>query len=181
MRHVIPHLALMRTLKIAIAFAAVLAVAGSALAAAPPKTGIASFAELKTPLPYPYDQDANANAQVAKARAEARKRGTLLLIDLGGNWCGDCRVLAGTLLLPGMKAFVDKHYELVTVDVGRFERNLQVPAHYGFKARLKGVPTLLVVDPKTDKLLNPNEVFALSSAGDMKPQALADWLARWPK
>jgi hypothetical protein len=75
---------------------------------------------------------------------------------------------------------MDKHYTVVTVDVGRFERNLQIPAHYGFNTRLKGVPTLLVVDPRTDRLLNRDDVFALSSAGDMSPQALADWLARWP-
>jgi thiol-disulfide isomerase/thioredoxin len=180
MRRAIDHFRAMRPLKTALVLAA-LAAASPALAVTPPKTGIASFAELKTPLPYPYDQDANANAAVAKARAEARKRGTLLLIDLGGNWCGDCRVLAGTLELPGVKAFMDKHYTLVMVDVGRFERNLQVPAHYGFHTRLKGVPTLLVVDPRTDRLLNRDNVFALSSAGDMSPQALADWLARWPK
>jgi hypothetical protein len=176
----------MRPLKTALLLAAALAVAAlslgtAALAAAPPKTGIASFAELKTPLPYPYNEAANADAAVAKARAEAKKRGTLLLIDLGGNWCGDCRVLAGTLELPQVKAFMDRHYTMVMVDVGHFERNLQVPAHYGFNTRLKGVPTLLVVDPKTDRLLNRDDVFALSSAGDMSPQALADWLARWPK
>jgi hypothetical protein len=176
----------MRALNTALVLAASIpllvgALVGSALAAAPPKTGIASFADLKTPLPYPYDQDANANAAVVKARAEAKRKGKLLLIDLGGNWCGDCRVLAGTLELPNVKAFMDKHYTMVMVDVGRFERNLQVPAHYGFHTRLKGVPTLLVVDPKTDRLLNRDDVFALSSAGDMSPQALADWLARWPK
>ncbi|MGZ3279502.1 MAG: thioredoxin family protein [Caulobacteraceae bacterium] len=171
----------MRPFKIALVLTAVLGIAGAALAATPPKTGIASFAELKTPLPYPYDEQADADAAVARARAAARKHGKLLLIDLGGNWCGDCRVLSGTLELPSVKAFVDRHYQLVTVDVGRFERNLQIPAHYGFHTRLKGVPTLLVVDPRTDRLLNRNDVFALSSAGDMSPQALADWLARWPK
>jgi thiol-disulfide isomerase/thioredoxin len=170
----------MSPLKTALVLAA-LAIAGPAFAAAPPRTGIASFAELKTPLPYPYDEQANADAAVAKARAEAKKHGKLLLIDLGGNWCGDCRVLDGTLQLPSVKAFMDKHYTVVMVDVGRFERNLQIPVHYGFTTRLKGVPTLLVVDPKTDRLLNRNDVFALSSAGDMSPQALADWLARWPK
>ena len=161
--------------------AAALVLPSLAGAATPPRTGITSFAELKTPLPYPYDEHANADADVAKARAEAKRHGKLLLIDLGGNWCGDCRVLAGTLELPGVKAFLDRHYEFVAVDVGRFERNLQIPAHYGFTKRLVGVPTLLVVDPRTDRLLNPTEVFALSSAGDMSPQALADWLARWPK
>lgn len=160
---------------------AVSALALPATAAAPPNPGISSFAELKTPLPYPYDELANADAAVAKARARAKASGKLLMIDLGGNWCGDCRVLAGTVELPAMKAFMDKHYEVVTVDVGRFNHNLQVPARYGFTKRLVGVPTLLVVDPKTDKLLNRDDVFALSSAGSMSPQALADWLARWPK
>jgi thiol-disulfide isomerase/thioredoxin len=161
--------------------AAALTITAPALGATPLKAGIASFAELRTPLPYPYDEQADADAAVARARAAAKAHHKLLLIDLGGNWCGDCRVLAGVLELPSVKAFVDKHYELVTVDVGRFEHNLQVPARYGFNTRLKGVPTLLVVDPKTDRLLNPNDVFALSDAGSMSPQALADWLARWPR
>ncbi len=166
------------------ALAAVLAccaVTAPAFAAAPPKAGISSFAELKTPLPYPYDEAADADADVARARAAAKAHHKLLLIDLGGNWCGDCRILAGTVELPVLKAFMDKHYEVVAVDVGRFQRNLQIPAHYGFTRRLVGVPTLLVVDPNSDRLLNPNDVFALSDAGSMSPQALADWLARWAK
>ena len=164
---------------------AVLLLAGAlcsgALAAVAPKAGIASFAELKTPLPYPYNEQANADADVARARARAKAQHKLLLIDLGGNWCGDCRVLAGTLELPPVKAFVDSRYEVVTVNVGRFDTNLQVPAHYGFTKRLVGVPTLLVVDPRSDALLNRDNVFALSDAGSMSPQALADWLARWVK
>ena len=165
-------------------YAAALAAAALALpaaAATPPKADVPSFEQLKTPLPYPYDETANADAQVAKARAKAKASGKLLIIDLGGNWCPDCRILAGTVELPAIKAFVDKHYEVVSVDVGRFNHNLQVPARYGYTQRLKGVPTMLVVDPKTDKVINPDDVFALSDARSMSPQALADWLARWPK
>ena len=175
----------MRLATPASALAALLLFGAPAVSATPPKVGpkvgISSFAELKTPLPYPYDEHADADAAVARARAAAKAQHKLLLIDLGGNWCGDCRVLAGTLDLPRVKAFVDRHYTLVTVDVGVFNRNLQIPARYGFTDRLKGVPTLLVIDPATDKVLNPNDVFALSDAGSMSPQALADWLARWPK
>jgi thiol-disulfide isomerase/thioredoxin len=157
------------------------AVVCSAVAATPPIADVASFAELKTPLPYPYDESADANAQVAKAIARAKASHKLVLIDLGGNWCGDCRVLAGTIELPAIKRFVDARYEMVSVNVGRFDTNLQVPAHYGFTQRLTGVPTVLIVDPKTDTLLNRNDVFALSDARKMSPQALADWLARWVK
>ena len=161
------------------AAAAIIAFAGPATAAAPPKVSITSYAELKTPLPYPYDEKADASAAVAAARTKAKAEHKLLLIDLGGNWCGDCRVLAGTVDLPEVKAFVDAHYEVVTVDVGRFDKNLQIPAHYGITKRLEGVPAILVVDPHTDKLVDGGHIAALADARHMTPQALADWLAQW--
>jgi thiol-disulfide isomerase/thioredoxin len=153
--------------------------AGTAGAAPAPKMAIPSFAQLKTPLPYPYDENADASAAVAAAKTRARQHHKLLLIDLGGNWCADCRILAGTMDEPELKAFVDAHYEVVTVDVGRFDKNLQIPAHYGIIRRLEGVPSVLVVDPATDRLIDAGHVSALSDARHMTPQALADWLAQW--
>jgi len=167
-----------------LALAAFLAMTSFAVAAVPPKVGIDSYAQLQTPLPYPYDETLGAkavNAQVAKARLRAKKAGKLLLIDLGGNWCGDCRVMSGTLERPEVKAFVERHYELVNVDVGRFDKNLQVPGAYGIHYRLNGVPALLVVDPKTNRLLDKGHESALQDARSMTPQALADWLAQWPR
>ncbi|HXQ15581.1 MAG TPA: thioredoxin family protein [Caulobacteraceae bacterium] len=148
-------------------------------AAPAPRVSISSYAQLATPLPYPYDETANADTAVARAKARALARHRLLLIDLGGNWCGDCRVLAGTMALPEVKAFVDAHYEMVTVDVGRFDKNLQIPARYGIHQRLEGVPALLIVDPRRDRLLDGGHVAALADARHMDPQSLADWLARW--
>ena len=164
-----------------VAVAAVLAllVPAPSRAAPAPRVSITSFAQLKTPLPYPYDEKADAVAAVAAAKARARADHKLLLIDLGGDWCGDCRVLAGTIDLPEVKAFVDAHYVVVTVDVGRFDRNLAIPAHYGITSRLEGVPSLLIVDPLSDSLLDRGHVAALADARDMSPQALADWLAQW--
>ena len=164
------------------AFAAVtLAHAAVAAPAPAPPVGITSFAQLKTPLPYPYDEKANADQAVAAAKARARAEHKLLFIDLGGNWCPDCRILAGTMELPSLKPFVEAHYVVVTVDVGRFDKNLQIPAHYGIKKRLEGVPSVLVVDPVSDRLLDEGHIAALSDARSMGPQALADWLAQWTR
>jgi thiol-disulfide isomerase/thioredoxin len=170
-------------IKRAAAFAlAALFLASSAHAAQPaPKVSIASFAQLKTPLPYPYDEKADADKVVAAAKAKAKKQNKILIVDLGGNWCPDCRILAGTVELPELERFVDKHFVMVTVDVGRFDKNLQIPAHYGITKRLDGVPALLVIDPKTDKLLDEGKVAALSDARHMSPQGLADWLAQWAR
>ena len=170
--------------RVAVSLLASALLAAPALAAQPPKVSIQSFTQLKTPLPYPYDDTAGVkatDAAVAKARARAIKAHKLLLIDLGGNWCGDCRVLSGTMELPELKGFVDRHYELISVDIGRFDKNLQVPAAYGIHHRLEGVPALLVVEPKSNKLLNGGRESALQDARSMTPQALADWLAQWPK
>jgi thiol-disulfide isomerase/thioredoxin len=170
------------TLRLAsLAVIAAALIAGPSVAATAPQVGIASFAELKTPLPYPYDEAANADVAVAKAKAKARAEHKLLLIDLGGNWCGDCRVLAGTVELPPLRKFVDAHYVVVTVDVGRFNRNLQIPAHYGITKRLEGVPSLLIVDPVSDRLVDEGHISALSDARHMTPQALAEWLAQWTR
>ena len=155
-----------------------LVVAAHAAAAPAPRVSVSVIDGLRQPLPLPYDEAANADAQVAAAKARARAKGKKLLIDLGGNWCLDCRVLAGILALPEIKAFIDRHYEVVTVDIGRMDKNQQVARGYGVD-KLAGVPALLVVDPRKGKLLNAGHLFALSDARHMSPQALADWLAQW--
>lgn len=144
-----------------------------------PRVAVASFDALPQPLPLPYDATANANAAIAVAKARALKGHKKLLIDLGGNWCLDCRLLAGVMELPSMRAFMAKNYEVVTVDVGRFDKNLDIPAHYGVKGRLAGVPALLIVDPWTDRLVNKGRETALADARSLSPQGLADWLAQW--
>jgi len=157
--------------------AALLGLAASAVAAPAPAVHIASLRDLATPLPLPYDPAADADAQLAAAKARARASGKLLLIDLGGNWCGDCRVLAGVMRLPEIAAFVQAHYVVVAIDVGHMNRNLQIPGHYGI-AKVNGVPSVLIVD-RHDRLLDAGHTEALADARSMTPQALADWLAHW--
>ena len=151
-------------------------------AATAPRLSIASFDQLPKPLPLPYDEQADATAAVAAARARAKAHHKLLLIDLGGNWCLDCRLLAGVIELPQLHGFLFSKYEIVTVDIGRFNKNLAIPGHYGLDGNFGGgVPNLLVVDPRTDKLLNAGHTAALEDARSMSPQALADWLGSWTK
>jgi thiol:disulfide interchange protein len=162
--------------------AVVLCLAGStANAAALKVTSISDLSQLPTPLPYPYDEKANADAQVNAALAQAKAQHKLAFIDLGGNWCGDCRVLASLMELPEVKRFVDTHYVVTTVDVGRFDKNLQIPARWGITTRLEGVPAVLIVDPNTNALVDKGHIAALADARHMTPQGIADWLAQWAR
>lgn len=163
-----------------IAGATTMLVASAVFAAPAPRLKAKSLSDLGSDLPYPYHSDADAVRAVAAAKMRAAASGKLLLVDLGGNWCPDCRILSGVMDLPVLKAFVDAYYVLVVVDVGLIDKNLQIPAHYGVgKKQLPAVPALLVVDPRTDTLLNKGDVEALVGAHGMTPQAIADWLAKW--
>lgn len=132
------------------------------------------------PLPLPYDEKANARRAVAQAQARARAQNKLLLVDFGGNWCADCRILAGVMKQPEMRPFLNRHYVIVEVDVGRFDKNMDIPKRYGV-GKLEGVPAVLIVDPSTGKVINRNKIFAVADARSMTPQGLADWLAGWTR
>lgn len=166
---------MMRKMTITLLAGAVLALGASAPV---PRLPIIDLKDLPVVTTAPYDEGANADAVVAAAFARARKSRKRVLLDLGGNWCPDCIVLANVMRLPMMQRFMAAHYEFASVDVGRFDRNLQIPARFGLTRRLTGVPTVLVATPD-GKLVNDGQVFALSDARSMTPQSLAAYLAKW--
>ena len=142
-----------------------------------PKLRISDSKQLPTPLPYPYDEKANAMSQVDAAFARARASGKRVLIDFGGNWCPDCRILSGVMELPEVKPFVAAHFEVVAVDVGRFDRNMDVPQR--FKAKVTGVPWLVIARPDGTVLHSSYEVTDNGNAS--KPQAMVNWLGKWAR
>ena len=79
--------------------AAFLLLAGPALAGVPaPTPSVGTLADLPVVTMKPYDEGADADAAVAAAFARARAAHKRVLIDLGGNWCPDCLVLANLML-----------------------------------------------------------------------------------
>lgn len=161
----------------AILLALVTAAVPAAAALPAPALAVSNLSDLSVP-DRPFDEDANADAALAATFARAKAVHKRVLVDLGANWCADCRILSGVMELPDMRRFLEAHYVVVLVDVGRFDKNLQVPARFGITERLEAVPALLVVDPD-GTLVNKNHIFALEDARNMTPQAIADWLAEW--
>src|SRR5271165_1950215 len=110
------------------------------------------------PVAAPYDAQADAHAAVTAAFAAAQATGRKVMIDFGGNWCPDCRMLAGVLAAPPVKDWADDGFITVMVDVGRFKKNMDIAARYG--VRITAAPTVLVLTPD-GRLLNKDNVFAL--------------------
>ena len=76
-----------------------------------------------------------------------------------------------------IQAYVAAHYEVAVVDVGRFNKNLDIATAYGVK--IHGIPTVMVVDPASNQVMNRDGLEALGDAGTMAPQAVVDQLVTW--
>ena len=110
--------------------------------------------------PMPYDESADPHRDLQAALANARKSGKRVLVVFGANWCPDCRVLDREFHAGGKTAaLVAERYEVVKVDVGRFDRNLDIAKLYGEPIR-KGIPSVVVVTPT-------NEVVYQTRAGEL--------------
>jgi len=91
-----------------------------------------------------YDEASDAHAAVEQARSMAVATGKRVLIVFGANWCGDCRVLDSAMQQGRLKALLDGRFVVVKVDVGRFDRNVDIAQRYGVPLK-KGIPTVAVL------------------------------------
>lgn len=102
----------------------------------------------QTPAPAPawrgYDEQADARAEIDQARAQAAADGRQVLVVFGANWCGDCRALDTAMKQDKLKSLLDARYVVVKVDVGRFDRNVDIAERYGVPLK-KGIPTIAVL------------------------------------
>ncbi len=113
-----------------------------------PVPGIGGRSSAPTPAPKVYDESADAKADVAVAVAKAKKEKKRVLVTLGANWCGWCRLLDRLFAQDEkVSAELSRAYVPVKVDVGRMTKNLDLAASWGADPK-KGVPLLVVLDGK---------------------------------
>lgn len=92
-----------------------------------------------------YKADANAAQDIRHALATAVKQHKNVLLDFGGNWCIDCHVLDNAFHQPRIAPLLNSNYIVVHVDVGKYEKNLDLAKKYHVNLE-KGVPSLAVLD-----------------------------------
>jgi thiol-disulfide isomerase/thioredoxin len=110
--------------------------AGDAKSAAPAKPDI-------------YDEHADGKTQIAAALAQAARNNRRVLIQWGANWCSWCHLLHELCASDGeIKHELLYEYDVVLVDIGHFDKHMDVAASYGADLKVHGVPylTLLAAD-----------------------------------
>lgn len=123
-----------------------------------------------------YDEAADARAAIERARSMAVAAGKRVLLVFGANWCGDCRVLDSAMKQGRLKALLDDRFVVVKVDVGRFDRNVDIAQRYGVPLK-KGIPTVAVLaaDGSASFVTSGGE---LANARAMGEESLFDFFDR---
>ena len=124
---------------------------------------------------YPDPSQAKADLAAAlKSAAAAHKR---VLLDFGGNWCGDCQVLDLYFHDPANLPILESNFVLVHVNIGHMDINQDIAERYGVPLQ-KGVPALAVLSEK-GALLYSQKAGEFEAMRRMESSAVTSFLVQW--
>ena len=128
-----------------------------------------------------YPDVARARADIDAALKEATRSNKRVLVDFGGNWCGDCKVLDMNFRKPDNAALLASKYVLVHVNVGDkgITHNFEIAERYGIPLR-KGVPALAVLEPD-GRVVYAQKNGEFESMRKVDPRSVNDFLLKWSR
>ena len=120
-----------------------------------------------------------APADIKAALADARRTHRRVLVDFGGDWCGDCQVLDIYFHQSPNSDLLAKNFVKVNINIGHIDANLDIAERYGVPVK-KGVPAVAVLDERG------NVIFAqkTSEFKDMRSMQSSDltaFLNKWKR
>jgi thiol-disulfide isomerase/thioredoxin len=139
--------------------------------ASPPQTAAQIIDKVNKNL---YSETANPTADIAAALAQARREHKRVILDFGGNWCGDCQVLDIYYRQSPNAELLAKNFILVHINIGHMDKNVDVAKKYHVPIT-KGVPALAVIDANGNLLYSERE----KEFEHTSPAAITAFLNRW--
>ena len=124
-----------------------------------------------------YPDPAQGKADLAAALKNAANSHKRVLLDFGGNWCGDCQVLDIYMHNAQNLPILEDNYVLVHVNIGHMDENLEIANQYQVPLT-KGVPAMAVLNDK-GKLLYSQRGGEFESMRRLESSAVTTFLVHW--
>jgi thioredoxin 1 len=124
-----------------------------------------------------YPDPSQAKSDIAAALKTAAATHKRVLLDFGGNWCGDCHVLDmyfhNTQNLP----ILESNFVLVHINIGHMDENVDIAQKYGVPLE-KGVPALAVLNDQ-GKLVFSQKKGEFESMRRLESNSVTNFLVQW--
>jgi thioredoxin 1 len=124
-----------------------------------------------------YPDPSVARADLAAALKTAAATHRRVLLDFGGNWCGDCQVLDLYMRDDRNRPLIESNFVVVHINVGHIDANLDLAEKYGVPLN-KGVPALAVLSDR-GALLYSQKNGEFEAMRRMESSALTEFLVQW--
>jgi len=124
-----------------------------------------------------YPDPGQAKADLAAALKTAAATHKRILLDFGGNWCGDCQVLDIYFHDPANKTILDANFVLVHINIGMMDANMDLAKKYEVPLE-KGVPALAVLS-EVGKLLYSQKGGEFEAMRRMQSSSVTSFLVQW--
>lgn len=102
---------------------------------------------------YVFSPSTDVSVQVEQTLITAKQNNQKALLVLGAQWCHDSKSLAKNFSTSQMQAILTENYEVLFIDVGYLEKGFDVVTKFDLPIYY-GTPTVMVIDPNTNKILN---------------------------
>jgi thioredoxin 1 len=98
---------------------------------------------------------------------------------LGANWCPDAQCLEAVMQLPSVAQFIAEHYEVIRVDLGEYDINMDLIKYLGMPSQ-EGIPRVFILDLQGEPInLETNDKWR--SARQSYPQDIFDYFQSFIK
>lgn len=126
-----------------------------------------------------YPDISRADADIAAGLADAARTHRRVLVDFGGDWCTDCKVLDVYMKRPENAAIIAASFVVVHVNVGArgITENFAVAKRYGIPLD-KGVPALAVLEAG-GRLVTSQQAGEFEDMRHMDAQSVNQFLVKW--
>ncbi len=125
---------------------------------------------IASPLPLPYNGSEYSTNDLNEFISNTITKDKQPIIIFGANWCPDCRIFSATMDIPKVKSYIDQNFEVLYVDVKRYEINMSLMEEFCIEPA-EGIPRLLIFD-KNRKLINSSNTTEWRTARDRTSQEI---------
>lgn len=125
-----------------------------------------------------YHPEADAQKELQQAIALAQKENKHILLEIGGNWCGWCKLFHElTTSDETIKNYLSEHFIVLPINYSKENTNAEILEQLDFPQRF-GFPVFVILDEKGQRLHTQNSGYLEEGQGH-SPKKVLEFLKHW--